>query len=193
MSKENFASLVCSKIRSAVGTDGTKYSSASAIEAGQAVANAISEYLTENVTVTVSYAGTLAKGGSDPVVTDVFKISGSCSPLSVPEDFASWVKDIQQIIADTFVNVSPGTAGLVATFKPFSPSSGSLSISQSALKAAHESNVNDPMQKTWEIVCGFLMDWINSSSSINPLTKGVSATRSGKSSGTLSVTKITVV
>lgn len=192
MSKSSFASLVCSKIKAAVGDDGSKFGSSSPQSAQQAIADAITEYLVANVKVNVTYTGTLNNGKPDPVVEDVFTLTGVCSAVSTPGSYEAWLDSIQQSIATSFSGLTPGTAGVVADFKPFNPTSGSLQIVQSDLKSAHESNLKDPMQSVWEVVCGGIMDWINSSASINPAASGVAASRPGTSTGTISVVGIVV-
>lgn len=192
MSKSSFASLVCSKIKAAVGDSGMNYDSSSPQAAQSAIASAITEYLVANVKVNVSYTGTLNSGGTDPVTSDVFTLTGSCDSVSTPGSYDAWLASIQQSIASAFSGLSPGTSGVVATFKPFTPTVDSLIIPQSDLKSAHEGNLKDPMQSVWEVICGGIIDWINSESCINPAAKGVAATRSETSTGTLSVTKITI-
>lgn len=192
MSKESFASLICSKITSAVGNNGSAFSKGTPQIVQQAVASAITEYLTANVKVMVSYTGTLKTGGSDPVVSDTFSITGNCSTMPPPSGFSEWVSSLQQSISTSFTVLSPGIEGVTAVFKPFNPSVGALTISQAALKSAHEGNAKNPMQEVWKVICGGIMDWINSGAGVNPAAKGVTASRSGTSEGTIVVTKIAI-
>lgn len=194
MSSSSFASLICSKIQGAAGTDGGKFSSSTPAQCQSAIAAAITEYLLANVTVHITYSGmtTSSPSKKDSVTTDTMKITGSCAAMSTPGDYASWIADLQSKIAAGFTVLPPGTNAVTTTFLPFNPSSGSLSITQSNLKSAHEGNWDDPMQKTWEVVCQGIMDWINSSAGCNPAATAVPATRPG-SAGTASLVKIVVV
>lgn len=193
MSSSSFASLVCSKIKSAAGSDGGKFNSGTPAKCQAAIAAAITEYLLANVTVHITYSGmtTSSPSKKDSVTTDTLKITGSCATMSTPGDYSGWLADLQSKIAAGFTVLPPGTNAVTTTFLPFNPASGSLTIAQSNLKSAHEGNWDNPMQKTWEVVCKGIMDWINSSAGCNPAAAAVPATRPG-SAGTATLTKIVV-
>lgn len=193
MSASAFASLICSKIKAAAGGDGTKFDNGTPQKCQQAIASAITEYLIAHVTVYISYAGIMnaTPHPADPVVADTLKITGSCAIMSTPGTFEGWVRDLQSKIAAGFSTQPPGTAQTTTIFKPFNPAGGSLNISQDGLKSTHEGSWKDPMQKTWEIVCQGLMNWINSSAGCNPAAKGVVATRP-LSTGTANLVKIVI-
>lgn len=193
MSKESFASLVLTKLKASIGNDGSKYSNNTAILAQSAIADAITEYLVANTTVTISYDGVLTSGGADVIVSDTMKITGSCQLKSVPTQFDSWVIALQSAIASAFVVQPPSTQGVVTAFPPFSSVTGALQISQSKLKAAHETNTNNPVLSVWSEVCGAILDWLNSSSGLNPNAIAVTATRTGISSGTATLLSISVL
>lgn len=193
MSAGAFASLICSKIKAAAGSDGTKFGNGTPQQCQSAIAEAVTEYLTANVTVYISYAGikTASPHPADPVVADTMKITGACAVMSTPGSYNAWVADLQSKIAAGFDVLPPGTNAVTTIFKPFNPASGSLPIPQGGLKSAHEGSWKDPMQKTWEVVCQGIMDWINSSAGCNPSAVGVAATRPG-SAGTASLVKIVI-
>ena len=191
MSADSFASLICSKIRSAVGGDGGKFSKGTPAQCQTAIASAVTEYLIAHVTVHATYNGmtTTTPPSPDIVPDEQFKIVGSCAPMSTPRNFEGWVNDLQSKIARGFMIQAPGVNLVTTAFQPFI--AGGLNISQGALKSAHEGSMKDPMQKTWKVVCQAVMNWINSAQSCNPAAKGVAATRPG-SAGTASITKIVI-
>lgn len=192
MSKQAFASLILKKLSSSVGNDGTVYTDGTSETAQEAIASAITEYLTANTTVSISYSGVLTSGSPDPVATDTLKITGACKSTGTPTDFSSWIKAMQSCISSGFSTLSPGSGGVTTTFQPFSSVSGALSIEQSLLQSAHQDNMDNPAQVVWESVCGGIMDWINSSSAKNPSANGIPATRPS-SSGTASLVSLAVI
>ena len=192
MSKENFASLVLSKLQAAIGDDGSTYSNSTTTLAQSAIAEAITEYLIANNTITISYNGVLTSGGTDIIASDTMKITGKCQLSSTPSQFNTWVSSLQSAIALGFLVQSPSTQGIVTLFQPFSSVVGALQIPQSKLKVAHESNLNAPTLSVWSEVCGGILDWLNSSAAINPNAVAVTATRSGISSGTATLLSINV-
>lgn len=110
MSKENFANLVLTKLKAVVGDDGSKYSSNTATLAQSAIADAITEYLVANTTITISYTGVSASGSADVIASDTMKIVGSCTPIATA-NFASWVIAVQSSIASAFVVQSQAYKG----------------------------------------------------------------------------------
>lgn len=180
MSATAFAELICSKVRAAIGTNGIKYSKETPALAQQAIADGITEYFLAHVKANISYTGVMnaSPHGADPVVSDVMKISGKCEPTPAPKLFDLWVRELQTNIANGFSVNTIGQNGVMVTFKPFNSVVGSLTIPRNNLRIAHENNRKDPMQKTWEVICQAIMDWINSSASIMPLAKDLSASRS---------------
>ena len=194
MGKEMFASVVVGKQREAIGADGAKYASNTPVKAQEAIAEAITEYLVANTTVEIAYNGTLNTGtGADPITVDSMKVSGKCEGMGKPSDYETWVKKVQEMIAKSFVIVSPGVGGIVTTFKPFNATVGALKIRQDKLRAAYKSTTSDYAQAVWEVVCGEILDWLNSDKGKNPTAKGVAATRTGISTGVASLERVTVV
>lgn len=192
MSKESFASLVITKLRAAVGVDGSMYSNSTAVSAQSAIAEAITEYLIANTTVTISYNGVLTSGGADVIASDTMKIIGTCVPPTTPTQFNSWVAALQSSIASAFTVQSPSTQGVVTTFQPFSSVTGALQISQLSLRSAHESNLKNPVLSVWSVICGGILDWLNSAAGLNTTAVSIPATRSGISSGTATLVSISV-
>lgn len=190
MSKSAFAQTIISKLKAAIGTDGSSYSSGSASSAMAAVANGITEYLIANTTVTITYQGMIpgTPPTKDPVTTDSFKITGTCAPTGPSNSFDTWIKQIETNIIAGFALATLGKAGVTFPQKPFL--SSGITTTQSLLKANHNVSDENPQQKIWEIVCGGIMDWINGPA-MNT-TPGSATHQSAGSTGTASITKISI-
>lgn len=190
MSKSAFAQTIIAKLKGSIGTDGLSYNNGSANSAMAAVAAGITEYLIANTTVSITYTGimTIYPYPTDPVVTDTFKIIGSCAPPSPSNGFDSWIKQIESNIIAGFQLAPAGNAGVSFPTKPFM--NIGIATTQGNLKSTHDVEDEDPQQKVWEVVCGGIMDWINGTAK-NTVPGG--ATRStGPSTGTASIVKITI-
>lgn len=193
MGKAAFASLVIAKLKSAIGTDGAQYTTDTPEKAQTAIAEAITEYLIANTTISISYSGVLTSGtGTDPIVADTMKITGVCEKIGKPSDFVAWVNKIQSVIASSFSVVSPGASGIATTLKPFNPTANALQILQRDLDNAYQSNISAPAQAVWEVICGKILDWLNSEIGKNPIATTMPATRTGVSVGTASLVSITI-
>lgn len=193
MGKEAFAKLVRDKVTGALGAYGGAYNSSTPAMAQSAIAEAITEYLTAHTTINVLYNGVMTSGGSKDVVTkDTMTITGKCATTGVPSSFQAWVVKIQSVIASSFSVALPGKAGVLATFKPFNPTSNALSITQSSLKEAWDGNKDNPSQIVWEVICGKILDWLNSPAGKNPTATNIPASRAGASTGTVSIISINV-
>ncbi len=190
MSKSAFAQTIISKLKSSIGTSGKDYSAGSASAAMSAVAAGITEYLIANTTVMVSYVGIIpgVPPTPDPLVSDSFKIVGSCAPTGPSNSFDSWIRQIESNIIAGFQLAPMGNGGLVFAQKPFL--SPGIVTSQSNLKATHDVEDKDPQQKVWEVVCGGIMDWINGLA-MN-VTPGAATHPVVSSTGTATITKITI-
>lgn len=190
MSKSAFAQTIISKLKAAIGTDGGSYSSGTASAAMAAVANGITEYLTANTTVTITYAGIIPSTppANDPTTTDTFKIVGACAPTGPSNSFDAWIKQIEANIIAGFSLAPAGKAGVVFPQTPFL--SPGITTMQSMLKANHDVSDENPQQKIWEIVCGGIMDWINGIA-MNT-TPGTATHTPPGSSGPAAITKITI-
>lgn len=192
MSKTTFANLILTNLQGAIGHDGSQYTNATPALAQSAIATAITQYLIANTTITISYNGMLTNGGTDVIASDTMKIAGTCTTLSAPSNFNSWVAALQSSIASSFVVTPPSTQGVITTFQPFNSVVGALQISQSDLKTAHNNNTKAPALSVWEVICGKILDWLNSSSGKNPAATAITATRTGVSSGTATLVSISV-
>lgn len=190
MSKSAFAQKIISELKGAIGTDGQSYSTGSASSAMAAVAKAITDYLIANIEVTITYAGMIpgTPPSPDPTTSDTFKIVGTCTPPSPSNSFDSWIKEIESNIIAGFKLAEAGEAKVAFVQTPFAVPG--IATTQSMLKAKHDVSDKDPQQKIWEIVCGGIMDWINSSA-MNTSPGGATHPPAG-SSGTASITKITI-
>lgn len=193
MGKIAFANHVIEKLQASISTNGATYTSDTPINAQRAIAEAITEYLVANTTINISYVGILTNGGSsDQVVSDAMKITGQCAEIGKPSDFISWVNKIQSVIASSFTVLSPGQNGVTVSFKPFNPSQGALIVQQEELASASQNNQQRPSQAVWEVICGKILDWLTSETGKNPQAKALSATRPGISTGTVTLTSITI-
>lgn len=190
MSKTAFAQTIISKLKAAIGTDGGSYTSGSALSAMVAVAQGITEYLIANTTVTIAYAGIVSATVPypDPIIVDTFKIIGTCAPPSPANSFDSWIKQIETNIIIGFQLAPSGNAGVVFTQKPFL--NIGIKTMQENLKSVHDVSDKDPQLKVWEVVCGGIMDWINSVA-LNSIA-GPASRPTAPSVGTASITKITI-
>ena len=161
MSASSFADKIIDKLDSAVGKDGYSYSSATSGIANQAIAEAVTEYLTDNTKINVAYVGTIPgpPPTPDPIVSDVCPITGSCAP-PFGTTFDTWIKSLESnIVAGFFIN--RGQAGVT----PISPAPAfipGLSISQVSLRSTHENNLDDPQKPVWEVITGAILSWLNS-------------------------------
>jgi hypothetical protein len=190
MSKTAFAQTIISKLKAAIGTDGGSYTSGSALSAMDAVAQGITEYLIANTTVTIAYAGivTATVPYPDPIIVDSFEIIGTCSPPSPANSFDSWIKQIETNIIAGFQLAPSGNAGVVFAQKPFL--NVGIKTIQENLKSIHDVADKNPQLKVWEVVCGGIMDWINSVA-LNSIA-GLASRPIAPSAGTASITKITI-
>lgn len=190
MSKSAFARTIIDKVSTAIGKDGQSYNEGTASIAMQAVAQGITEYLIQNTSVTIQYAGVVQSTPPvpDPVVTDTFSIVGSCAPTGPSDDFDDWIKQIESNIIAGFQLAPMGNAGVVFPQFPFA--NLGLPTVKADLTAAHDVLDEDPQQKIWEIVCGGIMDWINSSA-MNAVP-GAATRPSAPSTGTASIVNITI-
>lgn len=158
MSKTAFAQTIIDKLQGAIGTSGESYNPSTPMSANQAIAQGITEYLTKNTQINVTYVGVIP--GTPPTpdnTTDQAKVVGACIPPS-GTDFDSWVKSIESGIVGGLM-LAPGT-GLVTpvgTIPAFLPG---LVIPQSALGQAHQGNTENPQLPVWEVICDYIITWL---------------------------------
>ena len=190
MSKSAFAQTIIGKMKSAIGTDGQSFSENSATAAMQAVADGITEYLVANTVVSISYKGLIpgTPPVTDPVVSDTFKIIGSCATTGPANSFDDWIKKIEANIIAGFSLAAKGDNGVVFAQTPFAING--IKTTQSALKSAHSVDDKNPQQKIWEIICDGIIKWINSTAK-NKLP-GSASNPTASSTGTANIVKITL-
>lgn len=190
MSKQAFAQTVISKVAAAIGTSGSDFSSSSASSAMAAIASGISEYIVANTSIAVSYKGMIPGSPpvADPLIADSFKVVGVCAPPSPSNSFDTWVKQIETNIMAGFQFAPSGKAGVVMAGLPFAKPG--LIIAQANITTAVQSNAQNLQLKVWEVICGGVMDWINSSAA-SPMVFTAS-NRATLSVGTASIVKITI-
>lgn len=190
MSASSFADSIISKLSSAIGTDGSNFTSASASLAMTAVATGITEYLIANTMVMVSYAGIIPSVPTvpDPLVTDTFSIIGTCAPTGPSNSFDDWISQIEANIISGFQLAPKGNAGLVFPTVPFM--TPGITLTQAILTAAHDINDESPQKKIWELVCNGIMAWINGTA-MN-VTPGAANNSLTGSTGTATITKIII-
>lgn len=187
MSKQSFASLIVSKIKSAVGNDGSKFTSSTPMQINTAISLACQEYIIDNTKISVSYTGVIP--GTPPVpdiTTDMEKVMGTVAPIS-GNNFSSWILSLEtNIISGLFI--APGTA-LVTPLAPTPAFMKGLSISQSDLYSATGDENKDAQRIAWETICDKIIMWINSTPNA-----GLSYPSSHvASTGTSTIIKTTIV
>lgn len=194
MSAITFAQSIIGKLESSIGTSGKDFTATSAGMAMAAVAQAISEYIVANTTVTVSYAGVMtATGTPDPMVLETFTVTGQCAPTGPSDSFDGWIHQIESNIIAGFMLSQSGLKGLGFVQSPFL--TPGIAISQSNLKSTHDVSDTNPQLKVWTVVCQGIMDWINGPA-MNP-TPGPASfpalSPTPVSSGVATITKIIIV
>ncbi len=190
MSKTTFAQSIIAKLKGAIGVSGSEFTAGSAAVAMNAVASAITEYIIANTIVTISYSGIVASTYPypDPIMTDTFKVIGTCAPTGPSNSFDSWIKQIESNIIAGFQLAPKGNAGIVFAQKPFL--SPGIVTSQANLKATHDVGDTDPQLKVWEVVCDGILNWINGLAANR--APGAASRPTAPSTGTATITKITI-
>ena len=190
MSKSDFAKTIINKMKSAIGTDGQSFNGGTASAAMAAVAQGITEYLIQNTKVDIVYNGIIpgSPPTPDPIKKDTFKIVGTCAPPSQSNSFDAWLLQLQMNIIAGFQLAPAGNMGIIFPTKPFL--TPGVTITQANLKSAHDVGDKNPQQKIWEIICGGIMQWINSTA-INP-APGAATRPTAPSSGIANIVKIQI-
>ena len=186
MSKSSFASLIISGLVGSIGTDGSKFTAATPIQANIAIAQAITTYITGTVSVGIQYSGmTTTTPPVSDISPDTISIIGSCLPPS-GTDFNTWIGSIEANIMSGF-QIGPGNVGIVPVTPTqiFSIPGLSGYVNQGMLKSAHEGNLKNPQQAVWEIICDGIIKWLE----ITATLKTYPAKRAGISIGTATILK----
>lgn len=183
MSASKFANIIIDKLNSTIGGDASDFNSETPKKANIAIAEGITEYLLNNVKISIKYVGNTTTTPPSPyTTTDSCGITGSCAPLS-GITFDSWVKDIENNIVSGFF-IDNGIE-----VKPTIPSPAfipGLILLQEDVKIIHLSNINNPQKPVWEFICQKIIDWLEKIVSI-PYS---SITETPPSTGISTVTKI---
>lgn len=194
MPADLLADSIISELQNELGTGGDSYSESTPTVANKAIAKAITDYLKQNTTITVSYVGVIptVPPVPDPLVTDVFKIIGECAPVPVATNFDTWLIQLATNIQTGFQLQTNGVAALVCgtptlCFMGITPFIGNQITL--GLKELHKSNSDNPQKAVWTAICDVIWTWLNTMVvptpflCTNPLTG---------STGTGMIAKITV-
>lgn len=190
MSKSLFASTIIDKLNAAIGRMGNSYSEGTAFSAMDALAQGITEYIIQNTQVVIQYTGVIPAVSPipDPVVVDTFSVVGKCEPTGPSDSFNDWVRQLETNIINGFQLASSGSAGVVFAQKPFL-NPGILTI-RDHLTSVHDVSDENAQYKVWEVICGDIMDWINTIA-MN-VTPSAATRPAAPSAGTAVITKITI-
>ena len=188
--KEEFAKKIISDLKDTIGIDGSKFDKNTPTAANKSIADSISTYLTENVTITISYVGTIPGPPPvpDPVVTDTMGITGTCAP-PVGTDFNTWIKSLEtNIVAGFFLE--KGKAG-IATVAPSPAFLPGLSLSRDDIKSVYENlgEEDNAQEKVWEEICDKIIKWLEKCNL--GLTYPGNNSKAG-STGTITISKTTI-
>lgn len=157
------ADNIISEIKNELGND--DFNSSTPTKANKAIAKAITDYLKDNTKISITYAGIIPGTPpiTDPIVSDIFKIKGSCSPPSATQ-FDAWLMELIMNIQTGF-QFDKGELGLMPVaptncFLGPVPFIGSQSIF--GLSGIHQSNIDDPQKAVWTAICTPIWTWLNS-------------------------------
>lgn len=188
MAKTEFANTIIQKLAETVGKDGSQVTAETALACQSAIAAALTEYIVANTTVTIAYTGVTPSGSPDPLVVDTMKVTGVFAPLGVAADLTSWGAVIPAGLTIFAAPIS--TNGITAPIMPFNPA-GVLVLDRDRVKSATD-GASDIQLAVWEEICQQIMDYINSPSTINPMMKAIPGAHATISSGTVSLTQISI-
>ena len=127
------------------------------------VANAITDYLTKNTSVIVSYSGIISGILPDPVISDTLKISvsGMCAPL-VNTDINSYIQSIDLNISASLY-LDKGLAGVAPAVLTPAFITG-LELTQNDIKNAHikalDAESTTPNVIIWEEISKKIIEWL---------------------------------
>lgn len=158
------ADSIISELKKEIGNEGDKFDTSTPIKANKAIAKAITDYLKQNTQVAISYGGIItATGIPDPLVADMFSITGNCAP-AMGTNFDAWLMQLVLNIQTGFQLQTVGNLGLVCGTPTLcfmgTPFVGSQTILN--LKNVHESNKEDPLKAIWYTICNAICTWLNS-------------------------------
>lgn len=163
MPASDFADKIISEMNSAIGQDGSKFDTNTPDKANKAIAKAITDYLTKNTNFIVAYLGTIPSPTgviTDPVVADVFPITGECEAPGTADNFSAWITDLSSKIMSGFNFDSGKVLAMVAPTPCFTPPNPLTPtyINPEALKTFS----GDSIQKdVWTYICTGIIAWLN--------------------------------
>lgn len=132
-------------------------------DANLKIANEITNYLKNNTSAIVSYAGTTPVG-APLVLVDTFKITGSCAPANATQ-FDAWLMQLVMNIQTGFQLQTVGTLGvtMAAPTLCFTPSPSPFVQNQLTLglKGLHEGNKDNPAKAVWTAIGNSIIMWLN--------------------------------
>lgn len=182
MPVRSLTNQIISNLDSSIGKDGYSYNSSTPITANISIAKSLTEYITENTSILLTYVGVLPNGSPDPIVSGTNKLTGVIPPIS-GRDWNSWVNELETNITTSLL-IAP------SIISPVSPTFGlikGLVLSQEGIKSVHENNLQDPQVAVWDFISQGIFTWINS----NPGVVTFPAT-TGASVGVATITKIII-
>lgn len=162
MAAADLADLIISEMKSAIGQEGD-YDNSAPSKANIAIAKAITDYLIKNTLISIAYAGIIpgAPPIPDPVVADVFRITGNCSPAS-STNFDAWLMELSLNIQNGF-QFSIGNLGLMPVAPTLCfvgpPITGNQVML--GLSSIHKSNNDNPQKPIWTAISGAILTWLN--------------------------------
>ena len=132
------------------------------------IADEITNYLKNNTSAMVSYAGTTL-AGVPITLLDTFKITGSCAPANATQ-FDAWLMQLVMNIQMGFQLQTIGTLGVTMTAPTpcFMPSLSPFIQNQLTLglKSLHESNKDNPAKAVWTAIGNSIIMWLNTISMV---------------------------
>lgn len=163
MAASDLAKLIQSQIVSTVGLDPSGYNEGTPTLVNTAIANAITQYILSNVSVSSTYSGMLptTPPSPDPIVSDSHSVVGAMIPPSGSK-FKDWVSSLVSGISNGFT-IATGVAGVTALEPVFLSLADIDDASlQESMKSASEDNKDDPFLPVWEKVSQAIINAISS-------------------------------
>lgn len=173
---------IISGLESSIGRDGQDYNSTTPVTANISIAKSLTEYITANTSILLTYAGVLPNGSPDPIISGTNRLIGAIPPVS-GRDWTSWVSELETNVTTSLL-IGP------SIITPVSPTLGlikGLVLPQEGIKTTHEGNLEDPQIAVWDFISQGIFNWINS----NPGVVTFPAT-TGASTGVATITKIII-
>ena len=166
MPADLLADNIISELQNELGTSGDNYDESTPTKANKAIAKAISDYIKQNTTITISYVGVIptVPPVPDPLVSDIFKVTGECAPVSIVPNFDTWLIQLATNIQLGFQLQTNGVTALVCgtptlCFMGITPFTGNQITL--GLKELHNSNSDNPQKAVWTAISNVIWTWLN--------------------------------